>query len=85
MGWELRVDPSVLKQLKRFPSKEAKRILDAIDGMAFNPYAGDIEKMRGEADVWRRRIGSYRVFYEVITSDRLVHVFRVVRRTSTTY
>ncbi len=85
MSWELRVDASVLRQLRKFPIKDAKRILDAIDGMAFNPYAGDIEKMRGEEDVWRRRIGSYRVFYEVITSDRIVHVFRVVRRTSTTY
>jgi mRNA interferase RelE/StbE len=85
VGWELRVDPAVLRQLRRFPSKDAKRILDAIDGMAFNPYAGDIEKMRGEEDVWRRRIGSYRVLYEVIASDRIVHVFHVVRRTSTTY
>jgi mRNA interferase RelE/StbE len=85
VSWELRVDPSVLRQLRKFPSKDAKRILDAIDGMAFNPYAGDIERMRGEEDVWRRRIGSYRVLYEVITSHRIVHAFRVVRRTSITY
>ena len=85
MNWELRVDPIVLKQLKKVQPKDAKRILSAIEGMAFNPYAGDIEKMRGEDDVWRRRVGAYRIFYEVIPARKIVHVYRVVRRTSTTY
>lgn len=85
MSWELLVDPPVLKQLKRLPQKDAQRILTVIERMVFNPYAGDIEKMQGERDVWRRRVGSYRIFYEVITSQRIVHVYQVVRRTSATY
>jgi len=53
--------------------------------LVVSPYAGDIEKMEGEAYAWRRRIGSYRLFYEVHQGDRNVYVFRIERRTSKTY
>lgn len=85
MSWTLLVDPAVFKFLKRIPQRDAARIVSVIEGLGVNPYAGDIEKMKGEEDVWRRRVGAYRLFYEVLTSRRVVHVYRVERRTSTTY
>ena len=75
--WELLVDRAVHKQLHSFPKKDAERILEAIAEMAVNPYSGDIRKMRGEEDVWRRRIGAYRVFYEVLSDERIVSVCHV--------
>ena len=51
----------------------------------FSPYIGDIEKIKGESNLWRRRIGAYRVFYEIKQEERIVHVFWVERRTSKTY
>jgi mRNA-degrading endonuclease RelE of RelBE toxin-antitoxin system len=65
MPWELRVDPSVLKQLRKLPQMYSERIFEIIRSFAINPYAGDIEKMKGEDSVWRRRVGSYRIFYEI--------------------
>jgi mRNA-degrading endonuclease RelE of RelBE toxin-antitoxin system len=50
-----------------------------------NPYGGDIAKLGGEEDVWRRRVGAYRVFYEVNQKKRVIYIFRVERRTSKTY
>lgn len=83
--WVLQIDPDVLKVLKKFPQKDNKRIVDVISRLTTTPYSGDIQKMKGEKDVWRRRIGSYRLFYEVIQNENTVHVFRVERRTTTTY
>ena len=83
--WQLVVDRDVHKALQRFPKKDADRILSAIAEMATNPYSGDVSKMRGEREVWRRRVGPYRIFYEVLLPQRTVHIFRLVRRTSTTY
>ena len=34
-----------------------------IKDLAIDPYTSDIQKMKGERNVWRRRIGSYRLFY----------------------
>lgn len=83
--WVLQIDPKVSKILKKFPQKDTKRIVNIIDQLPVNPYIGDIQKMQGEQNVWRRRIGSYRLFYEVITTEKVIHVFHVERRTTTTY
>ena len=61
--WVLQIDPTLEKDLKRFPQKDKKRILDVIKDLAIDPYTSDIQKMKGERNVWRRRIGSYRLFY----------------------
>ena len=83
--WQLLVDRDAGKQLARIPKRDAERILTAITDLVVNPYSGDIVKMQGEEDVWRRRVGAYRIFYEVLTDERVVYVYRVERRTSTTY
>lgn len=83
--WQLLVDRAVQKQLHSIPKRDAERLLATIAELAANPYSGDIAKMQGEEDVWRRRLGDYRVLYEVLVKEKTVHVFRVERRTSTTY
>jgi mRNA interferase RelE/StbE len=83
--WAVHVDSAVRKQLRRVPAKDALRLVAAIADFAANPYAGDVVKMQGEEDVWRRRVGAYRIFYEVHPKEREVYVFRVTRRTSTAY
>ena len=61
------------------------RIEEALRQMEINPYLGDIEKMAGEGNVWRRRVGGYRIFYELFLPSKEVYIFRIERRTTTTY
>lgn len=83
--WTLHVDPGVLKTLKKIPAPHAKKLLEAICLLPNDPYFGDMQKMKGETDTWRRRIGSYRLFYKLKHTERTVLVFRLERRTSKTY
>lgn len=83
--WVLQTDPDVLKTLKKFPQKDIKRIIAVIETLTTAPYSGDIQKMKGEKNVWRRRIGSYRLFYEVLQNEKIIHIFHIERRTTTTY
>ena len=85
MNWELRIDGIVKKQLQRIPKKQSTRLFRIIQELVVNPYAGDIEKMQGYEDLWRRRVGSYRIKYEIKTSQRMIHVIFVERRASNTY
>lgn len=85
MSWEIRVHKDVEKEMRRFPLHDKNRILEGIDEIRINPYIGDIKKMSGEENVWRRRIGSYRIFYELYYDESCVVIFRVERRTSKTY
>ena len=83
--WVLRIDPSVLKKLEQVPKRDARRILEEIRGLSLSPYYGDIQKMKGAENTWRRRIGSYRFFYKLFSQERIILVFHLERRTSTTY
>ena len=83
--WVLQIDPSVSKILKKIPQNFTKRIVAAIEALPQDPFAGDIQKMRDEKNVWRRRIGDYRIFYELLAQENIIHVFHVERRTTTTY
>ena len=84
-GWRLKVRDKIYKALAELPPSDRKRLLAAIEGLSSNPYIGDVDKMKGEENTWRRRIGSYRIFYEIILQDKIIYVFRVERRTSKTY
>jgi len=84
-NWDLQVDPDVYKFLKRVPRREAEVILNIIRLLSADPYFGDIQRMRGAINIWRRRVGNHRIFYKIDTEKKVILVFRLERRTSKTY
>lgn len=85
MSWDVRIAKRVSKQMKRISKKEVPNILGVMDNMARNPYWGDIKKIEGEQHVWRRRVGNYRILYEIFPNEKFVAVLDIRRRTTTTY
>jgi len=51
--------------------------------MEYDPFRGDIKRL--EPSGWRRRVGNYRVFYDLYMKERRIVVTAILRRTSTTY
>ena len=84
-SWGLEIEPDVYRTTKRWSPDDKRRVFDAVRMLAENPYAGDIEKLKGEENRWRRRIGAYRIFYRVYQQNRKVLVVQVKRRGSHTY
>ena len=84
-NWDLQIDPGVFRALKKIPRPDVENILIAVHLLPENPYFGDVQKMKGENNAWRRRIGSYRIFYRVKAAERVILVFHLERRTSKTY
>lgn len=62
--------PSAAKALSRLDRSVQVRVARRIDRLAADPRA-DAVKLRGAEDVWRARVGDYRVLYR-IKDDRLV-------------
>lgn len=85
MKWRVSIRDKARKILKRIPAPDWQRIDGVLGQLAENPFSGDAEKMKGEENSWRRRVGAYRIFYEIRTGERIVFVFRIERRTSKTY
>lgn len=66
MLWTLRVAQRAAKSLKRAPAKDRTRLVAAALGeMRQAPFAGDIVRVQGQPNTWRRRVGDYRIFFEV--------------------
>lgn len=85
MNWKVLVDPKARKSLEGIPKKYSERIKEAIDKMEIDPFRGDLEKLGGQENVWRKRIGSYRIRYEIYKDRKIIYIFKIERRTSKTY
>ena len=84
-NWELKIDPGVYKDLSKIPKNYATKIWDAISYFSNSPYSGDIEKIKGEVNLWRRRVGVYRIFYEIYPKVNFIHILWIERKSSKTY
>lgn len=83
--WRLVVHGAVVKVNKKLPISDQTKINEVIKLLPENVFAGDALKVQGEENVWRRRIGQYRLFYELHKNEGIVFVFRLERRSSKTY
>ena len=77
--YELRVRPSVAKDLRGIPKADVKRILARMDGLRNDPRAPGCEKLGG-AELYRVRQGVYRIVYEIQDEWIVVEVIRVGHR-----
>lgn len=86
MSWSVIVAKRVWKEIEKVPQNDAGKILLVLkEEFSLNPYQGDIEKMKGEHNTWRRRVGAYRIFYKIKVLEKIILVFNLERRTSKTY
>jgi len=83
--WTVRVPKYVAKAITRFPKEDEDRIRSALRGFEFDPWFGDVEKIKGEEGQWRRRIGSYRIIFLLNAPAKIVSILDIRRRTSGTY
>lgn len=84
-NWDLQIDTSVFKFFKKIPRKDVESLDVAIRLLPVNPYFGDIQKIKGEPDAWRRRVGAYRIFFKIKINEKIILVSQVKRRKSNTY
>ena len=84
-NWDLQIDHNILKTLQRIPRNDVQKILEVIKLLPIDPYFGDIQKMKGTEHVWRRRVGVYRIFYNLKITEKIIIVFHCERRKSKTY
>ena len=69
--YRVRFAPPADRQLRKLPRDMQKRVASVIDGLALDPRPPGVERLAGNRDLWRIRVGVYRVSY-AIEDDRLV-------------
>lgn len=70
--------PSTEKDLRSLPSATVKRVLEQIESLKANPFPPQCVKLAGAEQLYRIRVGDYRVIYGVDTKSRhvIIHYIR---------
>jgi mRNA interferase RelE/StbE len=84
MSWAIALSNRARRNLKRVPIADQQRIMAHLDAMRVNPLFGDVLKLTGQ-DAFRRRVGSYRIIFDVDFKSFSVKITTIERRTTTTY
>lgn len=77
--YEIRFLPSVRKDLRGIPRPAVRRILAAIDQLAEHPRPPASKKLTG-LDLYRIRVGIYRIVYEIDDREFTIAVVKVGHR-----
>lgn len=85
MQWTLVVAKRARKEFEKAPAKSQRLLGAALEEMRQDPFSGDIVRLAGERASWRRRVGAYRILFDLNLELRPIEVIEIVRRTSTTY
>lgn len=83
--WTVLIAAPAQQSLDRLPARDYARVLNALTRMKTEPLAGDVRKLKGELHGFRRRVGDWRIFFDIETGARRVVITAIHRRTSTTY
>ena len=77
------ISRSALKELKSIPKNERKAIKDKISKLAYFPLARlNVKKLKGYHNVYRLRVGDYRIVFEYIKEERTIKILKVGKRES---
>ena len=78
--YQVIVKPSANKELQRLPMDMQRRIAVAMRALATNPRPHGVVKMQGDENLWRIRVGDYRVVYEIRDEQVLILVLKIGHR-----
>ena len=75
---------SARKELEKLHPSIARRVMQRIEALATIPRPSGVIRLQGHKNLWRIRIGDYRVIYSIDDADRNIDV-SVVRHRSDAY
>jgi mRNA interferase RelE/StbE len=76
--YELRLARSARKEFEALPDAVLARVARALDALPADPRPRGCKKLRAASDLWRVRVGDYRIIYHVDDGERLLEV-RAIR------
>lgn len=73
---------SAQKELHKIPKKELPRLISALKSLEENPRPNGYKKLKGaeRINLWRVRVGNYRIIYQIEEEIHIVDVRRIGHR-----
>ena len=83
MPFELKLHREVERQLRRVPKKQQERMVETMRSLCIDPRPHGCEHLQDE--LFRVRVGEYRIIYAVFDVEVIIVICKVGRRTEKTY
>ena len=78
------LDDSIKKDLERVPNQMVKRFIHLAIQLQRDPFrrrpGADVQRLKGDSDTFRARLGDYRVLYLVDMDSNVVQITAVTHR-----
>ncbi len=65
MTYRIEFAPKARRQLQKLPGKIQTRLASAIEGLADSPRPPGVKKLAAKENLYRYRVGDYRIIYEI--------------------
>jgi len=79
-SYTVNLKPAVEKDLRSVPKKNLDRIFERIELLESDPFPRQSLKLEGAEQMYRLRVGDYRIIYEVDHTNRQITVQHVRHR-----
>jgi mRNA interferase RelE/StbE len=80
MSYEVQILPKAARQIKALSVEVRQDISLTIQSLANKPRPIGVKKLSGEKDIYRVRVGNYRVLYQIVDKVLVVVVVSVGHR-----
>ena len=80
MTYEVAIDNRAAKEIRKLDRKIQTRVLDVIRSLTSDPRPPGAKKLTDRDDIYRLRVGSYRVLYTVDGKKLIVLIVAVRHR-----
>ncbi len=77
MSYTIEFSPRAARQFKDLPKQVQVRLKTKIDALSENPRPRGVEKLKGEDDLYRIRVGDFRVIYQVKDNALIVLIVKI--------
>ena len=78
--YSVEVSRSAEKHLRNLSRPDQQRLAQAMLRLAHNPFPRGMRKLTGYDDVYRVRVGRYRILYSVSEAELIVLVLKIGHR-----
>lgn len=79
-NYRIEFAPPAERTFKKLARDLQERLGKAIDKLASNPLPNGVKKLSGEVNLFRVRVGDYRIIYQMKSSELIILVVRVGHR-----
>ncbi len=78
--YNITIKPSARKELQKLPANLKSRIHAAIIDLSYDPYKRGIRKLVQYEDIFRIRVGDYRILFRIDEKEHTIIILEIKNR-----